>query len=496
MEYMISIVQYVLTTFGLKENRNRIYEILFSDPAFPSAMSLVKTLSYYGMAVNAYKIGIQQLIAEKRACIVHCNINEGRFFVVKKISSDSIVLFDGNEHHISLDVFSKSWDGIVLLAEAAKSPRHLEGERNKKWLWSLLLAVAAIMLFLSNITFPRCILFLIDCVGLLLSYLLIVKTSLKYIQMPFCHYGKKLDCDSVSRSKPFGRIINIDMPFVGCAFFLFNLLSVDCYGAYYAVIGILASLVVLYLFVYQVVYLKKYCLYCIAVGTLVIANTYVRIVTNDCCFVCSQQLVFNMSFAIVVSLLASKFLFCYYQTKRSLIDNRLSLLKVKRATGVFRCRIGSSKSLELSEENALVFGSENGKYVIDTVVSLQCKHCRKVIYEMARLLDTYPEKIKWRLYMAENIDNGDNSQALQVIEQYEKDKSRAISMLRKGKNAKCFEVSPKTIEKFKAAKNELRMKNINHFPAIVFNGVLFPEEYQVHDLHLLINDWAQGENFT
>lgn len=496
MEYMISIVQYVLTTFGLKEKRNRIYEILFSDPAFPSAMSLVKTLSYYGMAVNAYKIGIQQLIAEKRACIVHCNINEGRFFVVKKISSDSIVLFDGNEHHISLDVFSKSWDGIVLLAEAAKSPRHLEGERNKKWLWSLLLAVAAIMLFLSNITFPRCILFLIDCVGLLLSYLLIVKTSLKYIQMPFCHYGKKLDCDSVSRSKPFGRIINIDMPFVGCAFFLFNLLSVDCYGAYYAVIGILASLVVLYLFVYQVVYLKKYCLYCIAVGTLVIANTSVRIVTNDCCFVCSQQSFVNLFLAFAISLLASKALFNYYRVKSSLIDNRLSLLKIKRAAGVFRCRIGSSKSLELSEENALVFGSENGKYVIDTVVSLQCKHCRKVIYEMARLLDAYPEKIKWRLYIAEDIDNSDNLRALHIIEQYKENSEHAINMLRKEKAVKRMEIKPETTERFRAMQNELRVKNIIHYPTIVFNGILFPEEYQVHDLHLLINDWAQGEKFT
>lgn len=496
MEYMISIVQYVLTALGFKGNRNRIYENLFSDPAFPSAVSLIRTLSYYGIVVNAYKIGMQQLIAEKRVCIVHCNINEGRFFVVKKISPDSIVLYDGNEHHISLSIFSNSWNGIVLLAEGAESPRHLEDEKSKNWCWGLLLAVAAIMFFCSNTAFPRCVLFVIDCVGLLLSYLLMIKTSLKYIQMPFCHYGKKLDCDSVSRSNPFGGIVNIDMPLVGCTFFLFCLLSADCYGAYYVLTGILASLVVIYLFVYQVVYLKKYCLYCIAVGSLVIANTCVRIVTDDCCFVCSQQQVFNMAFALVVSLLASKSLFSYYQLKGSMIDNRMSLLKVKRAAGVFRCRIGSSKSLDMSEENALVFGSENGKYVIDTVVSLQCKHCRKVIGEMARLLEAYPEKIKWRLYIAENIDNSENSQALQIIEQYKKDRVRAISMLRKGKNAKCFEVSPETIERFKTTKNELRMKNINHFPTIVFNGVLFPEEYQVHDLHLLINDWAQGENFT
>ena len=496
MEYMISIVQFVLTALGFKENRNRIYEVLFSDPAFPSAASLVRILSYYGIVVNAYKISMQQLIAERRVCIVHCNINDGRFFVVEKISSDSIVLYDGNEHHVSLDVFSKSWNGIVLLAEAAKSPRHLEDEKDKNWYWCLLLAVAAILFFLSDITFPRCVLFVIDCVGLLLSYLLMIKTSLKYIQMPFCHYGKKIDCDTVSRSKPFGGLINIDMPFVGFAFFLFDLLSVDCNGIYYVVIGILASLVVFYLLMYQALHLKKYCLYCMAVGTLVIANTSVRIVTNDCCFVCSQQSLVNLFLAFAISLLASKALFNYYRVKSSLIDNRLSLLKIKRAAGVFRFRIGSSKSLDMSEENALVFGSEGGKFVIDTVVSLQCKHCRKVISEMTRLLDAYPGKIKWRLYIAEDIDNNDNLLALHIIEQYKENSEHAINMLRREKAVKRMAIKPETTERFRAMQNELRVKNIIHYPTIVFNGILFPEEYKVHDLHLLINDWAQGENFT
>lgn len=59
MEYMITIIQYVLSAYKIRGKRSDIYKILYSDPTFPSAVAIIKTLSYFGIHTNAYKADFQ-----------------------------------------------------------------------------------------------------------------------------------------------------------------------------------------------------------------------------------------------------------------------------------------------------------------------------------------------------------------------------------------------------------------------------------------------------
>lgn len=119
MKYMITIIQYVLSAYKIRGKRSDIYKILYSDPTFPSAVAIINTLSYYGIRINAYKADFQQIVKNDNIMIAHCRVNEGRFYIIKEILDDYIVLYDGNNHKIPSNEFLDRWDGIVLVTEKA-----------------------------------------------------------------------------------------------------------------------------------------------------------------------------------------------------------------------------------------------------------------------------------------------------------------------------------------------------------------------------------------
>ena len=499
MEYMISIIQYVLSAYKISGKRNDIYKILFSDPTFPSAVAIIRTLSYYGIRINAYKANYQQIVRKDNIMIVHCCINEGRFYIIKEILANNIVLYDGNNHRISSCDFTNKWDGIVLVIEGKQSVKHKTTRFNYKFISFILTGlVTSLIVSLLNIT--NAVLLFTDYIGFSLSLLLMVKDTFNYLQIPLCYYRKRFNCEAVSNSRPFLNKKNIDIPIWGCMFFLFDYLSIiyKTIGPVNITLCIVASFVALYLFLYQTFKVRKYCIFCIIIGALILVNSFIKLMNLSIVLDYSIRDYLNLSVVAVISAIIPILLYKYHLYKKLSIENELSSMRIKRFPDIFQDIQSINKTILLSNRNALIYGSGKGKYIIDTIVNLHCQHCNEIINKMIDLLHLYPELITWRVYIDEvgdsNIHNlrDNNLLALNIIEQYKKNKDKSLELLSKKIIVNNERITDEVVEQFEAIVNELKNRQIDHFPTIVFNGREFPKEYQIEDIKILINDWAQG----
>ena len=500
MKYMITIIQYVLSAYKIRGKRSDNYKILYSDPTFPSAVAIINTLSYYGIRINAYKADFQQIAKNDNIMIAHCRVNEGRFYIIKEILDDYIVLYDGNNHKIPSNEFLDRWDGIVLVTEKAFTNIPKTSRYKLIYICLFLTGIAFSWLYsVGNIA--KAVQLVADYIGFTLSLLLMVKETSKDLQIPLCHIGHTFNCDEVSNSRPFSKQTFFNLPVIGCILFLFDYLSITypTLEAINVIICIAASFVALYLFLYQTFKIRKYCIFCIMIGGLILGNTFVKLFTLSYTFDYAINDLLSLSMVAIISAIIPLLLYKYLKFKKLSVENELSSMQIKRMTNVFQHILISGKNFSLSGDNALVYGAEKGKYIIDTVVSLRCKHCNKVINMMIKLLHLYPEYITWRVYI-DGLGHDDdrkfkniNSSELQIIEQYKKDKEKSLELLSKKTTVdKPLDITDETLEQFKAIVNEIIYNKIDHYPTVGFNGKKFPKGYLIDDLELLINDWAQG----
>ena len=110
--YLLSLIQTVLQYSGIRQKQKDIYRILCSDERYPSALSIIKTLAYWGVSASAYQADLGNIKKETGLKIVHLNVNGGRFFIVKEIGEHEIILVDTVKRTLPLDAFVEMWDGI------------------------------------------------------------------------------------------------------------------------------------------------------------------------------------------------------------------------------------------------------------------------------------------------------------------------------------------------------------------------------------------------
>ncbi len=66
MDYLTTIIIKLLKSYKTGFDRIEVYKILHSDPAYPNAISLIRTLSFWGINTGAYKTDYEHLILENR----------------------------------------------------------------------------------------------------------------------------------------------------------------------------------------------------------------------------------------------------------------------------------------------------------------------------------------------------------------------------------------------------------------------------------------------
>ena len=492
--YIIDIVDSVLRHWSVKVGNESIRNVLCSNPSYPSIKSLHDTLAYFGLESNVYQADFEHIV-DKPHSVIHTTKYDGRFYYVNDISADSVTLYDGTLRVVSKEDFLSLWDGVVLLVES-KHEVLLPKSRTSFKLCGFVLLVAVLLaaqvLILKSQ--PYAVLhLLLDAVGIALCCLLYFQHQFSLSSFPFCHIGQRFDCSAVSAANPFQRFLPFSLPVLGFYFFLFDwlLLLLQRHDNYYSLFAsCLAAAFMLSLVAYQLFAVRKYCLYCMCVSVVVFLKPFFINPGGNNGVI---AFLFVLSSALVTLAVVVLINVCGNSVKTAK-DSRVKLLTLKRIPGMFNMLLNRQPQKQVVSAHALQFGNENAKITLDTVVSLNCRHCRETVKQVCTLMERWPNLFRWRVYLDGISDSGSdkilNLRQLQVVNLYQSDSYQAFLALKEWRFKKLsHDVSSCAKARYVELLVDIRQMEVEHYPTILFNGRLFPSEYSLADVDVLISDW-------
>lgn len=499
-KYIIDIIKYMLSRNSIYASRKNIYKVLCSDPTYPSLASVSSTLSFFGVKTNAFITDLEHLKLYKDV-IVHLKNADGHFFVMIKIDDNNIILYDGEKTPLTINEFKNLWDGVLLIPDAVATSK---GSKN---LFKYILPFMAIMVFMAYCLFftdnKLSIMIFSDLIGGICSIMLFNQYLYDFIGNPFCKIGNKIDCGYVAQMNPFAKFINIDLPVVGIFFFIFDILYLVLYGMLDILISsvyILSSSFMLTLLLYQIFKIKKYCIYCLIIAFIVVCKLLFVFPIN-----------INVSSISVLYFLLSAFiayLLCYIIHKNGIenkqsLNNEINLLKLKRNINIFRYLNKGNYDIYLPTDKALKFGNEKCDLIITTIIDLDCKHCHKLVEEVSALIRMFPDKFLWNLILdGHNVNQvvdkqftNENWRQLYLYSKYEISEDLCLAALKHLRfKRKHFNYSNNVLECYKQMLDDLKKVVVNHYPIILINGIILPQEYAVSDLQYIRSEYFVKNN--
>ena len=196
-EYIIDIVEKILFWNDVLINRKELFKVLFSSPVFPSLASVSQTLSYYGLHNNAFVTDLKHLLKLKNVIVHSIKKEEGHFYILTQIDSNTVTLYDGDETKISLEEFTVIWDGVVLVVEEKENVNIKRSIIAFPFcclvFWGYLL-----LYFFFTTTTEFTIDFMLDSIGFILSIVLFGQHLMIFEKTSFCQIGKNVDCNYVA----------------------------------------------------------------------------------------------------------------------------------------------------------------------------------------------------------------------------------------------------------------------------------------------------------
>lgn len=408
--YIMSLIKYYLRVYKIAFKDKELCKVLVTDPDFPSLAAVSRTLNYYGLPSAAY-LGDKESVPSLKGKLIHVSSNEGHFFVVRKQNGDSLTLFDGKSYTLSVNDFLKVWNGVFLVVEEPKVISACHRDRLSVQTGVAFFAVfCALLLFSKNCTLTVFPVFLLNCIGLGLSVLLMMRRLGVGISDRYCQIGKMFDCQLVSAKQPLSGILPFALDELGLFFFFWNVLSVVMMGdvsVLHFVLLAFASFICLGLLAYQAFFIHKYCMFCIGAYLAIWLSAFVTIKTIVLPLSWGS-IGYNAGIAACWALLLSFLVSLYIQRQKESFENEIQCLRLKRNHVVCKALTNSSPMIGDIGMSGMLFGEKGASCRISMVVSLDCKFCRKAIREAAFLIKNFPHRFCCEVVLTDttSLSNG------------------------------------------------------------------------------------------
>lgn len=491
--YLIDIIEDLLKANSIYVKRREIYKALLSNPYYPSLLSISATLTCLGLNNETFFSDINH-IENYTNILIHSKEQEGHFYILKEIdrNKDKVVLYDGKKKILNINDFNTLWDGVMLSTSSQIHKNLFKEIISRITIANIIIAICvSSCILIPNILSSTVIL---DIIAVIFIAILKDQQVLEYKKYPFCKIGEKVDCKYVSSIASLGKISNVDLTMVSTFFFFADLIFFINNGmiTYVVVFSYFcATLVMLFLTIYQFFIIKRYCVYCCAIALIVFIKftTAILLPTNND-KVDILEYVWVLSLAYLLVMLYSQ----YKETQKILLKKELSLLKIKRMPKVLTQMLESYSGTDSINRYALFYGKENAEITITTIISLDCPYCKRVIKDVYNLIVHNPNRFSWKIIIAENGDINMNhkdfinhfSRQISLYQIYKLDKDKCMqTLLRKRKYIKGIQFSEKAIDDYRNIMKDVRLMKIQHFPTILVNNYIFPTEYDISDIQYL-----------
>lgn len=512
---MINIVKKYLVKNNYLSQKDSFEELYSSHPNYPSVYAITDTFTLLSIESIAVKIPKEQFEALPDQFLTFFN---KEFALVSKSGASVILETEEKKQKISINDFLNGWEGIVIAVEPNTIDADASGKVELKWLKYVLpvLALISLSVVQNNYSLESFFLLLTTLTGLLLSIFIIqedfgVKNE---AVAKLCNMNASTSCSSVIKSdkSKVGKWMNFsDLPLV---FFGVNFLAILFQPTQAAgvieLLSVLSFPVLIYSVWLQKFQLKKWCVLCLAVTTVILLQGVMCFLRFDypADFIPDrlhlQNYLFSAVLFISVWLCLKPILKAKINTEKSV--NKLK--KFKRNYDVFRFLSKEITHLDGFEKlDGLEFGNRNAAMQLTLILSPSCGHCHKAFQEAYELVKVFPEKTFLRVLFNLNPENNDNPykivvESLLTISNYDADKAKEaiidwhINKMELDAWKQKWLVNLVDMKANHQIHEQYRWCSANEFnytPVKIINNELFPTEYDIEELKFFLNDFSEEE---
>ncbi len=505
-----SLMSVILEKFLIKNNytnfnRKDISLQLQTHPKNPSFRAITDTLDYFGIENVAAIVPEDSLPSMPANFLTLIDHNEPQLVLVVK-KENFVYCYSENEKRekYSFSEFNKIWSKkVIAIGENSKNDTNAK----KLNLIGGLLAIGSLVLYLSlsGVTWTTSFVLLLSSIGLYLS-LLLVKEKIGYHSAwvhSICTTITNSNCDEVINSK--GGMLTKNISLVDAGFLYFSILVFQSiffgYNSITALAILLSIPIIVFSIYYQAIVLKKWCLLCLGVAAVL---SLLNILSFG-----HQPFKFNILQVTEILMTMSVLIPAYFNVKNLIVtqkkyeDKLFAASQFKRNPEIIKNLMNDASMVhDLGMmQNEIRFGNPEAMHKIIAFTNPFCGFCKAAFESYVKITKAHPDVEIWLRFNSdfENFDSASTKICVRLVELYfEEGRERFIKAyfnwfeernekdwLKKNGISKFEE---KTISLLKSHRNWAIKNNIDHTPATIIGGQVFPSYYGYEDLTLVLSD--------
>lgn len=489
----------------------RIRDIHNEHPLPHSIRSVSDTLDELRIPNMVCRLDFEQLFEIEGPFIAVAGREEYPFYIVEELARESktITMLGGNgkQPQLTFDQFKSVWDGTVLLAEKGEDtkeePRPLYWLKNFLWhidrtakYWIGILA--AFLLILCAMQTPELsdLRYLIKAVGVVVSLLVIVKSSFEQrLAEKFCRHGKHSDCNEVFKSagaKLFGWV---SLGELSLAYFVSSML----WGIFLAVspdalfplLDTLALLFVAYSLAWQLRN-RKWCMLCLAIDAILVADILGEALVwgnfGEIRFIAfyPDLLIFGIMFGLC--LLSLRTIIRTAEQNRQLPQLRFKHELLLSSPHTFWMLL--DRQPEAAEGSSTAYPVSNyleSEHTVTVVMNPSCTKCARV-HKMLASLEEYTINL---LFVVNEGDRKSHDAALRMISSgitgtWSDTKRIIAGWYEQHELPVNLAIHPQAATDLQTQMDYCRRIGVMGTPAVLIDNKWLPEIYDIEDLKVLL----------
>ncbi|MEZ0005897.1 putative membrane protein/thiol-disulfide isomerase/thioredoxin [Flavobacterium sp. 28YEA47A] len=492
-------------------------DIYLSHPNYPSLFSVTDTLDVLrieNMAANVPKNQLENLPEHFIAAIQH---KDGEIFVFANKSHDTIVYDTENDkkHTLTIEEFRELWNGLILAVEKNEKTTDIKKSGIKSTvIFGLLTAILLISNFAYEFDIYEFFFRTISFIGLLIGIFILLEKneSGNELVSKICSFNPKTSCDSVIKSKD-SRITKwLDFTDLPILFFSINFIAGSLTNLSFGIIGLLSLVslpICLYSIYLQKTKLKKWCMLCLIISSLVLAQSLLYIFNIGSLGITLMAIVHYLIIAMICSAIWFP-LKKIMSERKDLADKNKELYRFKRDFNLFEFLSSEvQEPLQLASLKPIHFGNPEASLTLRLFLSPSCGHCHMAYQKAKDFIEKYPEKIRLAIYFNLNIENLENpyvpiAKNLQQIHLSKGNIRQAIDdwhirnlsieeWLKKWKQ----EIIGQEAEAELNKQYEWCIKNeFNYTPVKIIDNKLLPKEYELEEIKYFLSELEDQKTAT
>lgn len=474
---------------------------LESSPQYPNLLSVVQTLQYANLNVQAGQCDWNYLRNLKSPFLLHVKIKSSETLLISKWDAKCNCFKVLNPKNNKWEIKSKEdleyiWKGVVIYTNTdIKNNGYSKDNIVLLSLAIILASIAGMVHTQSDMSFIGV---LPVAVGLIVSIGTYWQKNISKIDFieQICRKSSVTDCEAVENSS-YSSWKGLSMDEMALSFFGSQLICVvlsvvlrmsdALYTLYF--IAAIVSVPITFYSVYGQIRVRKICPLCLMILASVLIETLWFIYMPKQAVRLELLVIWGIINILMLCLL--HFYSYIYLNRQEHVETKIQLLKLKRQKEVML--------LESSHVTPILtpmwLGKEQSPIVVTTIISPGCKHCRNVVLELLSLIDKGIQ-FRWNLILGK-IMEADSKKIEIWVDKYMADKNRFLYDLRLWSNEKIQNMSCSSnfapqnegvINMCRIFDKQIATLKVTGFPQIALNDRLLSRIYTAKDLEFVITD--------